>query len=740
MNNKKWIAVVFAILVGLTLLTPFLVFKDLLFPYVTSKAYYLRILVEMALPFYLYLVLAYKEYRPNFKNPITISLLAFLLFNIVAGIFGVNPLRSFWGNYERMGGIIYLAHLTLLYFYVLLLGQLGMQYIRRFFVAVIWCGAAMAIYSVMVQLTGNHFFMADPSYPRVSATLGNPIFLASFLILPMFLTVYYMVGEEARWKQVMYGIIAAMELYCVLLSETRGAVIGIIGGLFLAAVAYVVLTKNRQLRLWGGVIIAVFVIVAAGGYAFHNDLPAGGMLHRVFNLKDSNTEARIIQWGVALRGYAQYPILGVGPEDYYVIANKYYNPAIYQYDPSWFDKPHNYLIEVLVTSGIFGFISYISLLGFTLWALWLAYKKGFLNLLELCLLGAGFLSYTFQNFTVFDTVSASLTFFVFVGLAGYLWRESRSEDAEGKKKLTRGLQPAFVNTVVALSVIVVIYGLWALNFTGMEAGKAVNYGYAYSGVNPQVSETYFQRAISLPFYFDPIQVSSKYGEFATNLAQNPGTQTSDFVNQILQNAIAAQKDAIARVSNDPTAWQELSTLYLSTAIYNKVPPDPEALTAAQQAVALAPERPEPTLTEARIALYENNSTTAESLLEGVVNNIPLDYDAKLQLAIVYAYNNQTAKGLQIAQPVLDTGYVPAQTNEISWMGQAYQDENNFAAAAKIYQILVTANSSDLQDQWNLAQMDVKLGDTQSAIAIAQQLMAEDSKDAAQFQAFINSLK
>jgi tetratricopeptide (TPR) repeat protein len=531
-----------------------------------------------------------------------------------------------------------------------------------------------------------------------------------------------------------------MELYCVLLSETRGAVIGIIGGLFLAAVAYVALTKNRQLRLWGGVLIAIFVVVVAGGYAFHNDLPQGGMLHRVFNLKDANTEARIIQWGVALRGYKDYPILGVGPEDYYLIANKYYNPAIYQYDPSWFDKPHNYLIEVLVTSGIFGFIAYVSLLGFTLWALWLAYKKGLLNLLELCLLAAGFLSYTFQNLTVFDTISASLTFFVFVGFAGYLWRESLAGDDNGKKKLTRGLQPAFVNTVVLLSVVVVIYGLWALNITGMEAGKAVNYGYAYSSVDPQTAQTYFERAISRPFYFDPVQISSKYSDFAINLAQNPGTQTPVFVNQMLQDAIAAQKDAINRVGNDPTAWQELSSLYLSSAIYNKIEPDPEALTAAQQAVALAPKRPEPTLTEARIDLYENNSTTAESLLETVVNNIPQDNDAKLQLAIVYAYNQQTAKGLQIAQAVLDTGYVPAQTNEISWMGQAYQDEGNYAAAAKIYQDLVMANASDMQDMWNLAQMDAKIGDKQDAIAIAQQLMAEDSKDAAQFQAFIDSLK
>ena len=56
-NNGKWVVVVFALLAGLALLTPFWVFKDLLFPYITSKAYFLRITVELALPFYVYLVL-----------------------------------------------------------------------------------------------------------------------------------------------------------------------------------------------------------------------------------------------------------------------------------------------------------------------------------------------------------------------------------------------------------------------------------------------------------------------------------------------------------------------------------------------------------------------------------------------------------------------------------------------------------------------------------------------------------
>ena len=75
--GKKFVSYVFVGLVILTMLTPFFVFKDLLFPFVSSKAFYLRILVELTLPFYIFLLLRYPQSRPSFKNPLTISIVAF---------------------------------------------------------------------------------------------------------------------------------------------------------------------------------------------------------------------------------------------------------------------------------------------------------------------------------------------------------------------------------------------------------------------------------------------------------------------------------------------------------------------------------------------------------------------------------------------------------------------------------------------------------------------------------------
>lgn len=737
--NKKFVSFAFIGLVVLALLTPFMVFKDLLFPFVTSKAFYLRILVELALPFYLYLFLRYPQYRPSFKNPLTITILAFLFFNLIAGLFGVNPLRSIWGNFERMGGVFYLAHLTLLYFYVLMMGQMNSRYLRLFLQFLIGIGVTLSLDGVMVQLTHNHFLLNDPSYPRVSGTFGNPIFIASFLVIPMFLAAFFAVSEEAVWKRVLYWIAVLLQFWVIFLSQTRGCAVGLGIGIFIAAVLYVVLHSAKKVKIWGGSAVLAFGVAVALLFSFHSYIPQGGLLHRLFNLKDGNTEARLVQWGVALKGYKDRPLLGVGPENYYYISNKYYNPEIYQYDKSWFDKPHNYLIEVLVTTGIFGCVAYLGLTLFSLWALWAAFRRQVLLLPEFCLLVCGLIAYQIQNLFVFDTVGASMAFFIYIGFMGYLWHTAYTAGALNKNKKS-GLDSLFCNVAFGVSAALILYAVYLGNITGMQVAKDVNYGYAYAGVDPQIAKNYFEKGLNSPFDFDPVQFASKYADTAVNLASSPGSQTPDFVKNYLQGAITAEQGAVARVPTDPTAWQELSNLYLTQSIVNKTPLDPGALDAALRGLNLSPKRPEPTVMLARIYIYQNNLSGAENLLKGLIANIPQDTDAKFQLAIIYVYEGQTDKGLEIGQSLLAGGYKPTQATQIDWMAQAYEKKGDFAQAAGIYEISVQVEPGNLQDQWALAQDYAKLGKNDQAKALARSLMSEDSKDAQAFQDFINSLK
>jgi len=736
-KNIKIVEKVFFGLVLLVLLAPFWVFKDLLFPYITSKAFYLRIVIELAFPLYLYLVLSVKQYRPSFKNPLTVAVTAFVVLNLVSALFGVNPLKSLWGNFERMGGVFYLAHLTLYYFYILLLAQMKQDYMRKFVLAVISLGAILSVYGVLVWLK-IFTFLPDPSYPRISATFGNPIFFASFLILPMFLTLFYLLQEDRKWMKALYGVVIALELWSILLSQTRGAVVGLGLAFFVSAIAYIALTPKKKLKIWGGVTALALVLILTFGFLNPQVFPQGTILRRIFSLRDGNTEARLVQWRIALKGFTHHPVIGVGAEAYSVVSNANYNPEIYNYDRSWFDKPHNYFLEVLVTTGVVGFAAYLSMLVFVIFLLHKAYKVHLYGLMEFCLLMCGWIAYGVQNLFVFDTIPASLMFYSFLGFAGFLWVVSKEETVK-KVKLEPYLESVFISAVVILSSIATVYVIFVANVSGWRISKNVNYGYAYSNVDVQKSQNYFKVAIDAPFNFDPIETGSKYGEVAINTSTKTDV-SKEIRQQILNHAIDYQLTVLKKIDNDPTAWQRLADLYLAKAVLEGTRLNQVAYDAANKASALAPKRPEPLLELARLHIYSNNAPAAQGILRELLRSIPKNTDAQVQLGLIDFYTGNVEEAMSLGEQALSLGFIPRQAREIEWLGQAYKQMNEWDKAIVIYELTVKAEPNNVGTYWELAQLYAQVGRIGEAKNIAASIATYDKTRAGEMEKFVKSLQ
>src|SRR5687768_9032981 len=113
-----------------TLLVPVVVFPGFLFPFVTIRAVYFRVLVEVASGILLFLVLR-REVRSTLRGDAFFwALLAWTAANALAAVFGVAPLRSLFGDHERMGGVWFWMHL--LAYYVALRTFLRPEDWRRF--------------------------------------------------------------------------------------------------------------------------------------------------------------------------------------------------------------------------------------------------------------------------------------------------------------------------------------------------------------------------------------------------------------------------------------------------------------------------------------------------------------------------------------------------------------------------------------------------------------------------------
>lgn len=745
--NKKFVIISFFILVCLSLLSPLWVFKDLLFPYVTSKAFYFRICIELALPFYLYLLVSSPNLRPKWKKqPLNWLMIGFLSLSLISAFTGIGVTRSLWGNFERMGGVYYLAHLTLLYFYVLLISQLGGNYLKRFLQIFLAAALIVAVNGILGKLTGGSFVLVqDPSLPaRVSSTLGNPIYVGSFLIVPLFLSIYFGLQAEEKFKQALYYFFAVLFLICIFLSGTRGALVGLLAGGFLAAVVYVVLNSSRKIKIWGSALVLVFAMLAGAGFTFSGHLPEGSVIRRILTLKDSNTQARLIQWGVALKGYKDHPLLGVGSENYYFIANKYYNPAIYQYDKSWFDKPHNYLIEVLVTTGAFGFAAYLGMLIFLAVALYRGFKNGFLSLAEFCVLLAGLLVYQIQNLTVFDTVPASLTFYCFAGFAGYIWDAALDANVKGKnesKKKTLTGDTAFPTAVFFVALLVASYLIYVTNIVPMEVGKRINYGFAYGSVDPAKADEYFQGAFNLPFNFDKTESANKYAEFAQSFGRSATSTSQSLATKVESEAIDALNSAIAVEPTYPILWQNLAGVYLYKGVQNGqvVSFDPQSEASIQKAIALAPGREEAYLTQAQIYGVQGKTDQAEETIKNLMQRFPKDNSLYLMMANLYRSENKIEDAAKLMEQAQSSGYTFTSYSDMQWLVAYYANEKQYDKALSLLQQQAQKEPSNLDLFVDTVKVYALSGKKDEAVSLAKQIMSADPTKTQEMQVIIDSL-
>ena len=92
-----------------------LVFTVYMYPsHAAPQTFLFRALVEVMLGAYLVLVLKNSAYLPKF-SVLTWAITAFMGAFVIAGIFSVNPVRSFFSDFERHWGFITVVHFYILY-------------------------------------------------------------------------------------------------------------------------------------------------------------------------------------------------------------------------------------------------------------------------------------------------------------------------------------------------------------------------------------------------------------------------------------------------------------------------------------------------------------------------------------------------------------------------------------------------------------------------------------------------
>jgi O-antigen ligase len=428
-NLKKILRIITIILISSTLLTPLIFSSGMFFPYITGKAFFMRIIILLSSISYTGLILFDKNSRPK-KSFMLYSLLGFIFILFLAMLNSINPSRSFWSNFERMEGLV-----TMLYMAALFI--VSASTIKRKEWSYVM-GVSLAI-SLVVGIN------ALGGTDRISGYLGNSSYLGVYAQIHIFLGMLgaLMVFRGNREKELMesgehksahklsstqftyiilFVAISVFNAYILYKTGTRGAFVGLVVGLVLSSIYFAWKEKNKAIRFSAVGFLAVIVLsVGLLGIFKQSQFVKGNPLLSRFSalvttdfksVLDTQGEARTMIWKMAFKGVEERPILGWGQDNFGYVFAKYYDPHMFSQE-QWFDRSHDVFMDWLIAAGVLGLLGYLSLFGSALYFLF-AKKSGFTVIEKSIWLGL-LAAYFIHNIFVFDNLSSYVLFFFILG-------------------------------------------------------------------------------------------------------------------------------------------------------------------------------------------------------------------------------------------------------------------------------------------------------------------------------------
>lgn len=547
---------------------PLIVANSFFFPFITGKAFYLRILIEVVVAAWVVLALIDKAYRPRFSL-IGALTTAFVLWMFIADSLALNPMKAFWSNFERMEGWILLIHLLGFFFAASAVLRVEEKW-RAWFLTSLFASLLVSFYALL-QLAG-----AEPIHQgstRIDATLGNSAYFGVYLLFNVFIGLWLALTENRTWlKWILIGY-AVLEAVLIFYTGTRGTVIGLVVALTLAA-ALTAMTAGKRAR--GYAVGALLLIATAvGGFYLARDssfVQNNVALQRLGSISLDALKPRLAIWNMALEGMKERPIIGWGQEGFNYIFNTHYDPSMYRQEP-WFDRAHNAFLDWLTAGGVPAFLLYISLFGSAIMLLW---KYSELSRPERILLTAAFVGYGIHNVFVFDNLYSYIYFFSLLALI-------HSQVArpipwfENAPTLTK---EAATTYALPIAVILLSVVMWSVNITGMNDSAMLIK--ALSGGSPKESIGIFNRFAERGS-FAMQEIREQMISYAATVVQSEAT-TPEEKQQMATLAVTQMQKQVEAYPRDARSYMQLAYGY-------RIAQDGQrALAAMDAAIVLSPNK------------------------------------------------------------------------------------------------------------------------------------------------------
>lgn len=739
-----------------SLLIVFLVFKDLLFPYITSKQLTFNILMEFLLVIWLPFILLYPEYRPK-KNLVTFGLAAYFIAILMSCAVSVNFTLSFWGNAERMLGFFHLLHFLIFYLILISVFQTWREWRTLLFSSVMVATVVSLIALSSSAFMGGIFsaFGLTPSEPY--ATLGNTTYLSGYIIFNLFFLLILFFRTKNRATRWLYAIPVPIMLIAFWRCHTSGAIIGLFISILFFFFLLGLFHKHQVWRRVALIVSGLLILIVIGIFSQYRTAWFQSSFLRNLTSQKATFQTRLLSWKSAAKDFQHHPIFGTGFGNYAVTFDRYFDPKFLNYARSetYFDRAHNNLIDITSTTGLVGLLSYLSIFVAAIIYLWQKFKQGgayigtgeesALRNLEIILVASLLLAYFIQNLAVFDSYVTYIGLMITLGFIVSLRQETGEEDgaetevAATSFKLNKNWEWWLLITLLIVFYIFTNY----FNVRPWRMFQGVISGYGLIA-NQQFAAgviAYQEALVGTPLDHDARVtfvnlVSSNPGaleafskeqgeailEYAISLAQkNIDTNPGD---SLMQMQFAQISDTAARFNyQDVTKFNEYST---------------QAIQAIDKSIEASPGRLPVYLVKAQMLLFRGEKDEAIKTAEYAISLNPAYPDSYCRLAQFYLFLKDDQNIIKPLNKCVDLDGISA-INSGPILGKFinyYTVSNDYPRALIIAKQLALIYNSDSQILFNLAKLYLISGDTEMAQETADQAISLDKKLDSEWKALL----
>jgi tetratricopeptide (TPR) repeat protein len=354
-----------------------------------------------------------KSLRNFLRKPIILVTVILVFIYLLATLLSVNPTTSFLGSYQRSQGFHTLISYTILFF--LVAGNLKTKVqVDRIVTVTILTSVPVSLYGIIQHYGLDPVPWAGNVTARISATMGNSIFVAAYLIMIVPITafriitslIYFIQKNDKKYSyflvSVLYIAIICMQIAAIFYSGSRGPWIGLAVSLVTFWFGLAFIWKKTVLYISGLVVLGtamiflVLINIKGGPLEPVRDLPGIGRLGQLFDSESRTGKVRSLIWegtsnlvtshealkypnGNEDRLNVLRPLIGYGPESLFVAFNRFYPPALTEVEKrnAAPDRSHNEVWDSIVFTGFFGMMVMLLLFGVIIYTC--LRKTGFIN-------------------------------------------------------------------------------------------------------------------------------------------------------------------------------------------------------------------------------------------------------------------------------------------------------------------------------------------------------------------------